>query len=82
MAVDRIPLRHREAGGRLDPEVNAIAVVFQELALLPHLSVAENIYLPHRKRALARLSEAECFEEARAALALVDEGPAAARARR
>jgi ribose transport system ATP-binding protein len=60
--------------GRLDPDANAIAVVFQELALLPHLSVAENIYLPHRKRALARLSEAECFEEARAALALVDEG--------
>ncbi|MGY3451523.1 sugar ABC transporter ATP-binding protein [Bradyrhizobium sp. USDA 4353] len=59
--------------GREDPDGNAIAVVFQELALLPHLSVAENITLPHRKRALARLSEAECFEEARAALALVDQ---------
>ena len=59
--------------GRLDPNPNAIAVVFQELALLPHLSVAENIYLPHRKCAFARLGEAACYAEARAALALVDE---------
>ncbi|WP_316205464.1 ATP-binding cassette domain-containing protein [Bradyrhizobium sp. SZCCHNS3004] len=63
--------------GGLDPDAKAIAVVLQELALLPHLSVAENIYLPHRKRAFARLSEAECFAEARAALALVDESLAA-----
>ena len=44
----------RDAGvisvaGREDYDASAIAVVFQELALLPDLSVAENIHLPHRR---------------------------------
>ncbi|WP_156655695.1 ATP-binding cassette domain-containing protein, partial [Methylobacterium platani] len=46
----------RRDGGALhvrDDGPNPIAVVFQELALLPHLSVAENIYLPHLRRGLA-----------------------------
>ena len=49
-----------------------IAVVFQELALLPHLTVAENICLPHRKQGLGlyRRGAAEC--EASAALAIID----------
>ncbi len=50
----------RDAGaihvaGRPDYDPNAIAVVFQELALLPDLSVAENIHLPHRRDAFGRM---------------------------
>ncbi|WP_053225573.1 ATP-binding cassette domain-containing protein [Methylobacterium indicum] len=52
---------------------NPIAVVFQELALLPHLSVAENIYLPHLRRGIAPVRAARRRDEARAALAQIDE---------
>ncbi len=52
--------------------VGAIAVVFQELALLPHLSVAENICLPHRKRGLTLYGLARQTREAAAALAIID----------
>lgn len=70
---------HRSDGGtiridgREDYDATTIAVVFQELALLPHLSVAENIFLPHRKRPFSRVKASECMAEAAAALALVDE---------
>jgi len=49
----------RDAGvisGREDYDASAIAVVFQELALLPDLSVAENIHLPHRRDAFGRIN--------------------------
>ncbi|MCK0195770.1 sugar ABC transporter ATP-binding protein [Ancylobacter sp. 6x-1] len=59
--------------GQEEASPNAIAVVFQELALLPHMTVAENIYLPHRHRGLERVRAAERREEARAALAQIDE---------
>ena len=38
---------HRRVGAET-PDENSIAVVNQELALLPHLTVAENIALPRR----------------------------------
>ncbi len=61
----------RVAGSTAIP-ANAIAVVFQELALLPHLTVAENICLPHRKHGfgLCRLSQQE--REGAAALGIID----------
>jgi ribose transport system ATP-binding protein len=68
---------HRSDGGtiRIDgQEVHpdgAIAVVFQELALLPHLSVAENIYLPHRKRAFELVRSDAGEVEAESALTLI-----------
>jgi ribose transport system ATP-binding protein len=49
-----------------------IAVVFQELALLPHLTVAENICLPHRKRGVGLYRRSEAEREAGAALAMID----------
>ena len=51
---------------------NAIAVVFQELALLPHLTVAENICLPHRKRGLGLYGLGRQTREAATALAIID----------
>lgn len=59
--------------GTRDAAGAQVAVVFQELALLPHLSVAENIYLPHRRRGLERVRAGQRREEARAALAQIDE---------
>lgn len=56
---------------RFDPA--AIAVVFQELALFPHLTVAENIDLPHRKRAFGLVRHDRRAREAAAALAMIDE---------
>ena len=49
-------------------EPSSIAVVFQELALLPHLTVAENIDLPNRKRGLAIAGGNEPYETAFKAL--------------
>lgn len=69
-------LLRRDAGtlrvGIGEPAGTQVAVVFQELALLPHLTVAENIYLPHRRRGLERVRASERREEARAALAQID----------
>ncbi len=68
---------HRSDGGtiRIDGQQThpggAIAVVFQELALLPHLSVAENIYLPHRKRAFEFVRSGAGKAEAESALTLI-----------
>ncbi|MGK9169259.1 sugar ABC transporter ATP-binding protein [Inquilinus limosus] len=70
---------HRRDGGtiRVDGQEGydaaAIAVVFQELALLPHLSVAENIALPHRKRGLGLVRSATDEARAAVALALIDD---------
>jgi ribose transport system ATP-binding protein len=49
-----------------------IAVVNQELALLPHLSVAENIAMPRLRRGAARYSERASMDVAIEALSLID----------
>ena len=49
-----------------------IAVVNQELALLPHLSVAENIAMPRLRRGAARYSERASMDIAIEALSLID----------
>ena len=51
-----------------------IAVVHQELAVLPHLSVAENIALPHHRRGLSLFSQSSAHRTALDALALIDRG--------
>ena len=58
------------AGGQV--EAGTIAVVNQELALLPHLSVAENIAMPRLRRGTARYSEKASMEIAVEALSLID----------
>ena len=55
---------HRDAG--------AIAVVNQELALLPHLSVAENIAMPRLRRAARPYRERVAETIAMEALSLID----------
>ncbi|MDG0022994.1 sugar ABC transporter ATP-binding protein [Trinickia sp. Y13] len=50
----------------------AISVVNQELALLPHLSVAENIAMPRFRRAAQKYSEHASVALATEALALID----------
>ena len=49
-----------------------IAVVHQELAVLPHLTVAENIALPHHRRGLSLFSQRDAHRAALDALALID----------
>jgi ribose transport system ATP-binding protein len=49
-----------------------IAVVNQELALLPHLSVAENIAMPRLRRGTAKYSESASMRVAIDALSLID----------
>jgi ribose transport system ATP-binding protein len=51
-----------------------IAVVHQELAVLPHLTAAENIALPHHRRGLSLFSQRAAHRTALAALALIDRG--------
>jgi len=46
----------RRANLREDYDASAMAVVFQEFAFLPDLSVAENIHLPHRRDAFGRIN--------------------------
>jgi ribose transport system ATP-binding protein len=53
-------------------DAGAIAVVNQELALLPHLSVAENIAIPRLRRATHRYSERASAAIAIEALSLID----------
>ncbi|MGF6977583.1 ribose transport system ATP-binding protein [Paraburkholderia sp. JPY465] len=66
------------AGRKLDSltvspmETGEIAVVNQELALLPHLSVAENIAMPRLNRALGTYSERASRTLAIEALSLID----------
>ena len=49
-----------------------IAVVHQELALLPHLTVAENIDLPHHRRGASLFSQRSAHRIALDALSLID----------
>ena len=51
-----------------------VAVVHQETALLPDLSVAENIHLPHLARGASRFSLRDGARVAHAALAQIDTG--------
>jgi ribose transport system ATP-binding protein len=51
---------------------HGVAVVHQETALLPDLSVAENIYLPHLARAAGLFGLREAERVAEAALAQID----------
>ncbi|PTB19134.1 ABC transporter ATP-binding protein [Trinickia symbiotica] len=53
-------------------DAGAIAVVNQELALLPHLSVAENIAIPRLRRATQSYSERASAAIAIEALSLID----------
>lgn len=53
-------------------DAGAIAVVNQELALLPHLSVAENIAMPRLRRATRMYSERSSKALAVDALSLID----------
>ncbi len=67
----------RDAGeisvaGREHDDASEIAVVFQELALLPDLSVAENIHLPHRRDALGRVDQRAMGALAAEALGMID----------
>ncbi len=64
----------RDIGGPEGSEARArgIAVVHQELAVLPHLTVAENIELPHRRRGLSLFSQRAAQSTALGALALID----------
>ncbi len=68
---------HRDAGaiqvsGQSNYDAGAIAVVFQELALLPDLTVAENICLPHRRDAFGRVDARHMRAQAARALAVID----------
>ncbi len=68
---------HRDTGeihvdGRSDYDPGAIAVVFQELALLPELTVAENIHLPHRRDAFGVVEARHMRALAARALAVID----------
>jgi ribose transport system ATP-binding protein len=68
---------NRDAGairvdGRSDYDPSAIAVVFQELALLPQLTVAENIHLPHRRDALGVIDVRHMQALAARALTAID----------
>lgn len=49
-----------------------LAVVHQELAVIPHLSIAENIELPHRKRGASLFNRQAARRAAAEALALID----------
>lgn len=60
-------------GSSISPaDTGEIAVVNQELALLPHLSVAENIAMPRMHRALGTYSERASRALATDALSLID----------
>jgi len=63
---------------RSDTEGRAkVAVVHQELALLPHLSVAENIALPHQREGASLFRRADAWRQAYRALCLIDQDFAA-----
>ncbi|SOE87686.1 monosaccharide ABC transporter ATP-binding protein, CUT2 family [Burkholderia sp. YR290] len=63
----------RASSGRTDTtDENTIAVVNQELALLPHLTVAENIALPRRHRGWSLFNGGQARRVAIDALSLID----------
>ncbi len=51
---------------------NLVAVVHQEMALLPHLTVAENIALPQSRSSWQRFDRMAAREQAMRALSLID----------
>src|SRR5689334_4453625 len=55
-----------------EARASGIAVVHQELALLPHLSVAENIDLPHHRRGISLFNQGTAYRIAHDALSLID----------
>ncbi len=65
-------------GGADTFDRSAVAVVYQELALLPHLSVAENIRLPRQRRPFELYRAGRGDEGAAASLALIEPGLPAA----
>jgi ABC-type Fe3+/spermidine/putrescine transport system ATPase subunit len=76
VTAGRVTLSGRDVT-RLPPEKRNIAMMFQSYALLPHLSVAENVRFPLRMRRLG--SRAEQDAKVAAALDLVQLGPLAGR---
>lgn len=67
-----------EGNERSEAEGRAkVAVVHQELALLPHLTVAENIALPHHRRGAALFQRAVAAAQAYDALRMIDQDFAA-----
>lgn len=64
---DRADRLRTEAEGR-----RKVAVVHQELALLPNLTVAENIALPHFSRGFGLFNRKWAMQQAHAALSMID----------
>ena len=60
--------------GRTPPDERNLAVVFQSLALFPHLSVAQNIAFPLRMRRMARPEQVTRVREALELMQLPDIG--------
>ena len=58
----------------LEARARGVAMIHQELALAPHLSVAENVLLGREPRRLGCVRGAELRSQARAALALLGRG--------
>jgi ribose transport system ATP-binding protein len=74
LAIAGVP---RPLSGHDTAPTNLIAVVHQEMALLPHLSVAENIALPKLRPGWRQFRRGAAREEALQALSLIDAGFAA-----
>ncbi|WP_064692882.1 sugar ABC transporter ATP-binding protein [Rhizobium aegyptiacum] len=67
-----------EGGQRSESEGRAkVAVVHQELALLPHLTVAENIALPHHRKGMGLFRRSAAVRQAFDALRMIDQDFAA-----
>jgi len=71
LAIDGRPYAPR---GPLDARAAGLAMIHQELALAPHLSVAENLFLGCEPRRGPLVDRARLREQARAALARVGRG--------
>ncbi len=68
-------IEFRDSSDMLRTEVEGrrkVAVVHQELALLPHLTVAENIAMPHFARGFSLFDRKRVLQEAHAALSMID----------
>ena len=74
-AKDGGELVFRDAAGNILTETDGrrkVAVVHQELALLPHLTVAENIALPHFRNGSRLFDRRTAASQAHAALSMID----------
>ncbi len=74
-AKDGGELVFRDASGNILSETDGrrkVAVVHQELALLPHLTVAENIALPHFRKGSRLFDRSIAASQAHAALSMID----------